>query len=213
MIKNVRLEHLFMLLRGLLWQILRLRFGGIILMGRGASIRLDRSVRLKGIVKIGNYATLDLRFTASASVGPGFSLGDFSIFRASGSSKFTCPSVEVGENVSFGPYCNIGGGFGLFIGPNVIAGPYVSVHPEEHKFSDDQLIRNQSIYGKGIRIEDDCWLGSKSTILDGSCVSAGTVLGAGALVAGVQTDPYGVYVGIPARLVRLRDGAAPRDSR
>lgn len=206
MIKKIRLEHLFMLIRGLLWQIFAFQFGAVVLKGRGARIRLDYHVRLKGVVKVGNYSTLDLRYTKRASIGSGFSLGDFSIFRASGSSDFTCPSVEIGENVSFGPYCNIGGGFGLVIGSNVIAGPYVSIHPEEHALFADQPIRNQPVLGTGIRIESDCWLSAKSTILDRSCLDVGTVLGAGALVAGGRTEPYGIYVGVPARLLRRRDG-------
>lgn len=208
---KLRREHIEMLIRGVFWQLLHMRFGFILLKGRGARVSLDRSVRVKGILKVGNYATLDLRYTASGSLGAMFSLGDFSVFRASGTPSHTCPKVEVAEAVSFGPYCNIGGGFGLSIGPNVIAGPYVSIHPEEHAFNAGSLIRHQPIYGKGIRIDGDCWLGAKSTILDGSNLAPGTVLGANALVAGNETAQNGIYVGVPAKLTGFRS-TAPKNT-
>ena len=136
-----------------------------------------------------------------------FSLGDFSTMRASGSSVFTCPKIDIGANVSFGPYCNIGGGFGLSIGEGVIAGPYVSIHPEEHGLTSDQPIREQPIHGAGISIGRDCWLSAKSTLLDGTNLAAGTVLGAGAIATGCQTKPNGIYVGAPARFLRMREKA------
>ena len=61
------------------------------------------------------------------------------------------------------------------------------------------------MFGKGIFIAGDCWLGAKATILDGSNLAFGTVLGAATLVAGAETKENGIYVGIPARLVRFRE--------
>lgn len=208
---KIRPEHIAMLLRGLFWQILHLRFSAVVLKGRGARIWIDRRVRLHGIVKVGDYAKLDLRFCGSGVIGPMFSLGDFSVMRASGSPSFTCPFVQTGSDVSFGPYCNIGGGFGLIIGDGVIAGPYVSIHPEEHGLELGQAVRGQPVRGVGIRIGRDCWLGAKSTILDGSDLSDGTAVGAGAIVTG-PTEPNGIYVGTPARLLRRRQPTAPEVS-
>jgi acetyltransferase-like isoleucine patch superfamily enzyme len=65
-------------------------------------------------------------------------------------------------------------------------------------------VRDQPIFGRGIRIGRDCWLGAKTTILDGSDLADGTVLGAAALIAGKKTKKNGVYLGIPAQLVRFR---------
>lgn len=204
LIEKLRLEHVAMLLRGLLWQFTRLRFNGIVLKGRGARIYIDRRVKFNGIIKVGHYAILDLRRTASGRLGDRFSLGDYSILRASGSSGFVCPHVDIAERVSFGPFCNIGGGFGLSIGADLIAGPYVSIHPEGHMHAIDMVIRNQPVFGKGVSIGSDCWLGAKTTILDGSNLGCGTVLGAATLVAGSETMQNGIYVGSPARLVRYR---------
>ncbi len=89
-----------------------------------------------------------------------------------------------------------------------IAGPYVSIHPEGHMHDIDTVIRNQPVFGKGVRIGNDCWLGAKTTILDGSNLGCGTVLGAATLVAGSETLQNGIYVGLPARLVRFRSSSS-----
>lgn len=56
---------------------------------------------------------------------------------------------------------------------------------------------------KGIEIESDSWIGLNVTILDGVKISVGTIVGAGAVVART-TDPYGIYVGNPARKIGAR---------
>lgn len=204
-LSHVRPEHLFMLIRGVIWQITHLRFEGLLLLGRGARLRVDRRVRMKGLIKIGHHTLIDLTNTATGQIGPRFSLGDFGIFRASGAPDFTCPRVEVAENVSFGPYCNIGGGFGISISENVIAGPYVSLHPESHGLATDRAIREQPVHGRGIQIGSDCWLSAKVTLLDGTDLASGTVVGAGAVVTGTKTNKNGIYVGVPARFVGFRN--------
>ena len=211
--KHFRLEHLAMLLRGLVWQVLNLRFGAIILKGRGAKIWIDRNVAISGIIKVGDFAKLDLRNCAKGSIGPGFSIGDFSILRLSGSKHFICPHFEAGERVTFGPYCNIGGGFGVRIGNDVIAGPYVSIHPESHSFEGATPIREQPVAGTGIVIGDDCWLSAKCTFLDGSKLAGGCVLAAGAILASGETQARSIYAGVPARLLRARDAENCKDSR
>lgn len=204
MIAKIRLEHIMMLARGFLWQLIHMRFGAIVLKGRGAKIWIDRNVALRGLIKVGDFAKLDLRCCAHGSIGSGFSLGDFSIMRASGSPSFVCPRFEIGKNVTFGPFCNIGGGFGLYIGDDVIAGPYVSIHPESHGIDVSEVIRDQPIHGSGISVGGDCWLAAKSTILDGTTLPPGCVVGAGAILSGAYERKGGIYVGSPARHLRDR---------
>lgn len=56
---------------------------------------------------------------------------------------------------------------------------------------------------KGIKIGDDVWLGAGAKVLDGVTIADGTIVGMGALVT-KDTEPYGVYVGIPARKIKSR---------
>ena len=52
-------------------------------------------------------------------------------------------------------------------------------------------------------IESDVWVGANAVILKGVTVSKGCVIGAGAVVT-KSTVPYGIYGGVPARLLKMR---------
>ena len=62
-------------------------------------------------------------------------------------------------------------------------GPKCSLFAENHVFSDtESTIKSQGVQQKGIIIEDDCWIGSNVTILDGVTIGRGSVIGAETLV-------------------------------
>ena len=194
-----------MLLRGTLYQIIRFQFRGWLLLGRGGRVLGLSSIKFKGVVKVGAFSTLDARFCDRVILGDRVSIGDFSIIRASGSHLFRCSHLILGRNVTFGPFCNIGGGFGLEVGDHCIFGPYVSVHPEEHYFNNlDIPIRDQGVFGSGIKIGSNNWVGAKATILDGAVIQNGCVVVAGSLLLGRLYESDGVYVGSPCRFVRSR---------
>ena len=62
-------------------------------------------------------------------------------------------------------------------------GPKCSLFAENHVFSDDSAtIKSQGVVQKGIKIGDDCWIGSNVIILDGVTIGNHVVIGAGTLV-------------------------------
>jgi|AraplaDrversion2_2_1032049.scaffolds.fasta_scaffold00768_30 acetyltransferase-like isoleucine patch superfamily enzyme len=73
-----------------------------------------------------------------------------------------------------------------------------------------------SVLGMGLRnvsppqyadtvIKNDVWIGDETMILGGSIVENGCVIGARSLLPpNFRSEPYGIYVGSPARLVRFR---------
>jgi acetyltransferase-like isoleucine patch superfamily enzyme len=194
-----------MLLRGTIYQLMRMRFRGWLFLGPGGKVLGLGKVQLKGIAKVGAYAMVDARFSRGITLGNRFSLGDFSILRASGSPHFLSAGIRMGSNVSFGPYSNIGGGYGLDIGDDCVFGPYVSIHPEGHIFSDMQTpIRMQGINGRGITIGSNNWFGAKSTVLDGADIRSGCVFGSASLAVSVLYADDTVYVGVPARKIKNR---------
>ena len=67
-------------------------------------------------------------------------------------------------------------------------------------FVDEQLFEDVT---EPIIIENDVWIGSGAILLPGITVANGTIIGAGSVVT-KSTEPYGVYVGNPARLIRKR---------
>lgn len=194
-----------MFARGAIYQLVRLHICGILLLGRGCRIRGIRRVRVRGVVKLGAFSVVDARFSEGITLGDRFILGDYSILRASGSRHFRSPGILIDDNVSFGPYCNIGGGFGLHIGRDCIFGPYVSIHPETHAFSDQDVpIRRQGTRGVGINIGTNNWFAAKVTILDGALVTSGSVFAAGAVVVSGRYTDDTIYAGVPAKPLKAR---------
>lgn len=189
-----------MVLRAALYCIVRLRLPRRLAMDRGARLRGIDNIEFRGWAKIGANALLDARYCDRVVLGRGFSIGDHSVLRCSGSPLFHCPGVIIGDNVTFGPYCNIGGGYGLSIGDDNIFGPYVSIHPETHVVSDIRRpIRQQGVAGKGIVIGADNWFGAKATILDGAIIGSGNIIAAAAVVTTRDYGSLHILAGIPAR--------------
>ncbi len=125
---------------------------------------------------------------------------------ACSSSHTVAPSASA-TNCSINPGCILYGHGGLDIGSNVRIAAYTVIVPANHVFEQqDKLIREQGLTMKGVKIGDDVWLGTRVTVTDGVEIAQGCVIGAGAVVT-ESTEPYGVYVGVPARLVKFRGEA------
>ncbi len=92
----------------------------------------------------------------------------------------------------------------IYIGANCLISFQVHIRTEMHNYKDaDQLIRLQGHSEKDIIIEDDVWIGYGVQILPGVIIAKGSVIGAGAVVTH-DTIAYGVYGGVPARLISMR---------
>ncbi|MFI5222104.1 MAG: acyltransferase, partial [Bacteroidia bacterium] len=114
----------------------------------------------------------------------------------------------VGNNVGLGLDSFYGVGGGITIGDDTIIGNFVSFHAQNHKFDDlDQLIRLQGVWSNGIKIGRNCWIGAKTTILDGADVQDGCVIAAGSLVIKGVYEKNSIYGGNPAKLIRKRGTA------
>ena len=93
---------------------------------------------------------------------------------------------------------------------NLIIGDYVRIAahavliPANHNYQRaDVKIHEQGLTKEGIEIKDDVWIGLGVYVLDGVTIADGCVIGAGSVVT-KSTEPYGVYVGNPARRVKDR---------
>ncbi|MFN3713518.1 MAG: acyltransferase [Alcanivoracaceae bacterium] len=72
-----------------------------------------------------------------------------------------------------------------------------------HGMAADQLIREQPVSSRGIRIGRDVWIGANVGIVDGVTIGDGAVIGMGSLVTR-DVESYTVVAGNPARFVRAR---------
>jgi acetyltransferase-like isoleucine patch superfamily enzyme len=95
---------------------------------------------------------------------------------------------------------------GLTIGDNVLVGYDSKILTRNHKIPQDWSapIRWAGHINKPVVIEDDCWLGSNVVVLPGVTIRKGCVIAAGGVVTR-DTEEYGIYGGIPAKLIKIRE--------
>ncbi|KAL3607617.1 hypothetical protein FPOAC2_02603 [Fusarium poae] len=96
------------------------------------------------------------------------------------------------------------------IGDNVLIGPGVCICTTTH--ATDVKGRQEAqgtSYSLPIRIEADCWIGARVTILPGVTIGRGSTVAAGAVVH-KDVEPETLVGGVPARFIRsLKD--VPKD--
>lgn len=112
--------------------------------------------------------------------------------------------LEVGKffGCNSGTYINALGG--IRIGNNVLIGNNVTISAGMHAidFLDGSIIEQPSLPVE-IIIEDGAWIGAGAVIMPGVKIGKDSVIGANSIVTG-DTLAMGVYVGAPAKLIRLR---------
>ena len=95
---------------------------------------------------------------------------------------------------------------GAAIGLLVITGNHMSVVGKSHKQIKDidkDLSKNPKQYDKDIVVEEDVWLGARVTLLYGSHIKRGAIIGAGSVVRS-SIPPYSIAIGNPAKVVGFR---------
>lgn len=108
--------------------------------------------------------------------------------------------MVIGSDVFIGPGCIISCQEAISIGRDSQIAEYCVIRDQDHSF-DSRPIRLSGFSTAPIFIGEDCWLGAKVTVLRGSVIGDGAVLGAHSLVKGL-VDPYTLAVGCPTRTIR-----------
>ncbi len=111
--------------------------------------------------------------------------------------------IQVGHHSHFAPNCVLYGWGGLAIAPycNVAAHTVFATVGQHDEITDEPMALTGEKAGP-ITVEQDVWIAANVTITAGTRIARGCVIGANAVVTR-DTEPMGVYVGVPAR--RLRD--------
>lgn len=112
--------------------------------------------------------------------------------------------IELGNHCSVNPFTIIYGVGGASIGNSVRIAAHTVIIPENHiPGSDETPLHRSGTTRKGIRIEDNVWIGSGVRILDGVRIGRNAVVGAGSVVTRSQ-PPDVTVAGVPARVIQTR---------
>lgn len=201
---RVAWQRIGMLLRG--------KIKGMLFGERGKRLYVGRKTKFccSKYIYAGNGVSIQDRVLINALSKEGVHFGNNSSVGVNSMIKVSGSLVEVGKGFWLGNYstlandCFIGAAGGVWIGDYVAIGQNVRFHSENHDFSDPtKKICEQGTTHKGIRIEDDCWIGAGAVFLDGAELGKGCVVGANTVVNGVF-PAYSVIAGVPARIVKMR---------
>lgn len=133
---------------------------------------------------------------------------DFSCWRQCALVALEGGRIELGDRVSFSSNVNINAAIGgrIALGNDVLVGPNVVMRSSDHRFASlDEPINKQGHTSDQIIIEDDVWVAANAVVVGGVRVGRGSVVAAGAVVT-TDVAPYTVVGGVPARLLKTRDG-------
>ena len=181
---NILFRASIKVLRGCFKRLFMKEVHGILFVGKRVQIthrkhiRCGKNVKFEDFCEIHGLCSEGLNFGDYVTISRGVMIrpssyygGDYGI------------GLTRGNHSSIGPYGYIGCSGKIVIGNNVMFGPKCSLFAENHVFSDtENSIKSQGVQQKGITIEDDCWIGSNVTILDGVTIGKGSVIGAGTLI-------------------------------
>lgn len=174
---------------------------------RGAGVRImcKRNLDPAPLATIGAGSIIDASGTRGVRLGRGAKLGRRVIVTSTSQLSKRGVGLTVGDYSGIGDHAHIGCSGGVTIGSDVITGPYVTFHSQEH-ITDNLFttIRSQGTREAEIVIEDDVWVGARVTFLAGARVRRGTIVAAGSVVRG-EFPPYSVIGGVPAKVLKQRN--------
>jgi acetyltransferase-like isoleucine patch superfamily enzyme len=187
------MQRLSQLLRGLL------QTRNWVFIGSRVRIRGLRQLKLSRGVSIGANTIIDARGNRGVSMASGSRLGRSGIITTTSHLSLLGTGVYLGKRSGIGDFFHIGASGGVTFGDDVIVGPYLLVHSQEHNYEDkSRPIREQGTSQAEVVVGDDCWIGSRVTLLAGTSLGPRTVVASGAVVRGHHPGNE-ILGGIPAR--------------
>lgn len=194
-----------MFVRGLWFKFFLRRADGLLLIGKGVSLRNSQYIAVGKNFVAEDYCEIQGLSTQGLSFGDRVTVGRFAMIRPSGYyGRDVGVGLRVGNRSNIGANCYIGCSGGIEIGANVMMSPGVNLFAENHNFARTDIpMKDQGVTRKPIVVEDDCWLASGSTILSGVRVGQGAIVAAGAVVT-EDVPAFAIVGGVPAKIIGWR---------
>ena len=173
--------------------------------GSGVVLRHPAKIKLGDDVVVDDLVVLDAKGETNRgiSVGNGVFLGRGTILSCKDG------DIVLADHVNVGFHSEIFSGSSVTVGAYGLFAAYTYLVGGGHEFDLAGVpVVEQARRSQGITLGENVWLGAGAKVMDGVRIGRDVVVGAGAVVT--EDLPDGVVaVGVPARVVRHRDGNAP----
>ncbi len=203
-VRRLCLKYGFMMIRGKFFSLGRKNISSSVFTGKKVKVIEKRYLSVGAKTKLHDGVYIDALSKEGVVIGDRVVIGRNTRIECTGSLEYVGKGVKIGSRTTFNNDCFFGAAGGIEIGEDVVAGQFVRFHSENHNFDDmNKLIKDQGVSHKGIKIGNNCWIGSGAVFLDGAELGDGCVVGANAVV----TKPFpanSVIAGVPAKLIRTR---------
>lgn len=113
-------------------------------------------------------------------------------------------TLRIGDKVVFARDVTVNCYLDVEIGASTLVADWVYICDFDHRVDDVTMpIKDQGIVKSPVRIGPDCWLGTKVTVLRGTDIGRGSVIGANSVARGTVPS-YSIAAGVPATVVKDR---------
>lgn len=191
-------------LRKTLYPTLLGQCGRNVLFGQNVVLRHPHKIRIGDNVVIDDNCLIDAKGESNRgiAIGSGVFIGRNTIL----SCKNGDIDVEDGANIGFN--CELFSASRVRVGQNTLMAAYCYLIGGDHDHSNPELpVLEQGRRSAGVDVGEGAWLGAGAKVLDGVTIGSRAIVGAGAVVR--ESVPDGaIAVGVPARIVGHREGAA-----
>lgn len=121
-------------------------------------------------------------------------------------SQIFSPKIIIGDNTTIRDYSHITAILSVRIGNGVLTGPNILITDNAHGESLAELLSirpaMRPLKSKGpVIIEDNVWIGEKSSILPGVHIGKGSIIAANSVVT-KDIPPYCLVAGAPAKIIK-----------
>lgn len=170
------------MMRRVLWRALAAEAGDGLVVEAGVGFKHIETFRIGRGVFLGSQAFLQGRFDGKCVIGDHCWIGPQAYFDAR--------DLVLGSYVGWGPGAKVLGS-------------------EHSALPVDVPILTTELEIRPVRVEDWADIGTNAVLLPGVTVGRGAIVGASAVVA-ADVPPFAVVAGVPAKVLRYREGHAPQ---
>lgn len=179
--------------------------------GRGVVFGVDVTLRHPHKIHIGDGTVIDdhVLLDAKGVANQGIRIGDNGFIGRNSILSCKDGDITLGSHINIGFNCEVFSSSKVEVGDYGLFAAYTYVVGGGHDHADvGAVIIDQARPSKGVTIGRNVWLGAGAKVLDGVTLGANVVIGAGAVVNESMPDSV-IAAGVPAKIIRRRDGLSP----